>query len=115
MLKLAHYSRHYLDATHDLHVAADLADTLMFQGYWQQSLKVLEYGIHNCTGSADDELLRIQVQLQICLLKPIVTGSFNESIELAAKLNTDFLALNNNTQLGRTAERRGNLDTERPR
>lgn len=111
--KAATQLRDCLTITHDLHVAADLGDTLVYQGYWQQSLQVLEDGIQNCTGSADNDLLRIQVQMQICFLKPIITGSFNESIKCAAKLHTDFLDLQSSTQLERTAVRCGILAMEK--
>jgi hypothetical protein len=64
----------------------------MHQGYWQQALQALEDGIRMCTGSTnDDALLCIQVQMQICFLKPIVTGSFIESLKSAAQLHADFL------------------------
>ena len=94
-----------LDISNDLQVAADLGEVLIFQGYWHRALQTLEQGLSSCTSHGDKEILRIQVQMQICFLTPVITGSFDESLKHAETLYQDFLTRTKITDLERSTVR----------
>jgi hypothetical protein len=107
--KAARRLRCLLATTSDLRVVADLGEVLMFQGYWQQASQVLD---NSCAVGGNDELLSFQVQMQSCFLKPIITGSFGQSLEQAAELHAKFITLRKSLELERPAVRYGSPSTQ---
>ena len=95
--------RFRLNTTKDLRLVADLGDVLSKQGYLQHALQALEEGLEKSTSPGDVELLRSQIQMHKCLLTPIVTGAFDQSLKHAEMLYQNFVARTDTPELERSS------------
>ncbi|KIW72760.1 hypothetical protein PV04_00935 [Phialophora macrospora] len=80
-----------------LQVLSELGKSLQSQGYFGRALKVLRDGVAGLSPLSNekqlDSVLRLQLEMQICVLEPLVEGHFGSSLARSSRLYQDYCQL----------------------
>jgi tetratricopeptide (TPR) repeat protein len=76
-----------LSRSERLPLVSILSRILKAQGYWKEALETLESEIATFPESFGDSSLSLQIQIEVCLLKPAISATFSGHITTAANLH----------------------------
>lgn len=90
-----HKLRQFLesDGLERLHAVAELAKILRNQGYWRDSYDILQKEVKKIPSEAKESPVYLQLEMDACLLRPIVLASFDGVLDRAAEVFQGLLTM----------------------
>jgi hypothetical protein len=80
-----------LEKCNNLRTSVELCDLLESQGLWKEACTTLEQALRTAEDHDEEELLLLRANMALCLLEPIVTCNFEDSLKRAVLLYRKFL------------------------
>jgi hypothetical protein len=72
-------------------VLSELADVLIYQGYWEKARSILEEGLKAAGDHAERSLDSARMQMKLCFIRPVIECFFGQNITIAERLHREHL------------------------
>lgn len=86
-----------------LRIVSELGKSLQHQGYVQRALEALREGFQRLCPSPIDTLrkplVQLEIEMQICMLEPMVEGNFAASLSRSSTIYEDYLCIMTSAQV----------------